>query len=228
MQRHVVVPGGSGQVGEGIVRALTEAGHRVTVPSRSPDRAEALFDGTDGVHIVEGSLDTADAATALADLVEASAPITDVVTSVGGWWSGPRVGELDPDEWQRVIGIGLGAHFHAANTFLPRLAGDRPTYTLVNGGGALEPVRGSGAVSVSAAAQLMLGRAIATDWADDPVKVTTLVLGTPIITRSRPTGRLGWLTADQVGEAVAAVVAGGAADDVVILNTYEDITALSN
>lgn len=224
--RIVLVAGGSGQVGEGIVHALLAGGARVVVPSRDPDRAQALLG--DHVDVVAGELSTAGAAAALRDsLGDAGLVPTDVIASLGGWWTGADVGELDPAEWDRVLSRGLGAHFHTANTFLPvlRRAG-AASYTFVNGGGALDPVPGSGAVCVSAAGQLMLGRAVAQQQAGTTTRVTTLLAVTPVLTRDRPAGREGWLTADVIGRLCAAFVGGRPLDPVVELTDLPAAEAL--
>ena len=81
----VVVPGGTGNVGEGIVRQFLRAGARVIVPSRSESRLNDLrgYLGTDvdrlvGVTAAYGTFDEADT------FAESLGQIDHVVTSVGG------------------------------------------------------------------------------------------------------------------------------------------------
>lgn len=227
MTRHVFVPGGPGTVGAGAVRVLLAAGHRVTVPApHETDDVRDRFPDHPALSVVPGRLDGANEARALREAVTSRAPVTDVVISTGAWWRGAPVGDLDPAEWDRVLAANLGAHFHAANTFLPVLAGDDPTYTLVTGGGALEPGAGSGPVSVSAAGALMLGRVLAAEQAHTAVRVTTLVVGTPVRGPDRE-GPENWLTADEVGTVAVALVDGrGPDDDVLFLDSHEDVQAL--
>ncbi len=210
--RTVLVAGGSGQVGEGIVDRLLAAGAGVIVPTRSDlDSVARRHGDAPGLVVLPGALGSAAEARDLrTQISDAGIPITDVVASIGGWWQGPAVGALPPEEWDHVIRMGLDAHFHTANTFLPvlsALAG--ASYTFVNGGGALGPVPGSGVVSVSAAAQLMLARVVAAEQAGGPVSVSSLVAGTPVRTRDRPTGPAGWLTAADLGRAVVGLVHDG-------------------
>lgn len=106
----------------------------MVVPTRSPERTTELL-GVQ-VRVVEGSLESAGDAAALRDLL-ADISLTDVVASVGAWWSGPPVGRLDAATYDGVVG---------------------------------------------------------------PVAVTSLVARTPVISRDRPDGRKGWLTAAQIGE----------------------------
>lgn len=227
--RTVLVLGGSGQVGAPIVQALLDDGARVTVPSRGPDRARDTLGEHERLLVVEGDVSSHDGAVALRDhLVDEGWSPTDVVASIGSWWQGDRVAELDPGEWQRVQAQGIGAHFHAANTFLPALleADAASTYLLVNGSGAEEPIPGSSAVNVSAAAQLMLGRVLAAEHADDDgLAVATLVIETPVVSRDRPEGRKDWLRAEDIADVVVAILAGRATDDVVRLADRDAPTA---
>ena len=61
-------------------------------------------------------------------------------------------------------------------------------------------------MSVVAQAALMLMRVLASEHRHEPVRVNTLILGTPIISRSRPDGDTDWLTAEDVGQYVAWLV----------------------
>lgn len=202
--RTLYVAGGAGEVGEGIVAALLARGARVAVSSRSAERLEALaarVGGEDRLVPVVGALDDDASAARLRDQVIARAGALDgVVASLGGWWQGAPVTAVPLELWRRLIDDSLTAHYLAARHFLPAIA-DREgaSYTLVNGAGGLGPVRGAGPISVSAAAQLMLKDVLAAEHRDRAVRVNALVLATPVLTRSRPTGRPEWLTAEDAG-----------------------------
>lgn len=219
----VFVAGGAGAVGEGIARQLLRAGARVVITSRSPDKLADVDDrlraeaGDDAPLVtVEGDLATPDAAARLRDdVLDRVGQLDAVVASLGGWWSGPRVVDLDLATWQDVLDRGLTAHFATATAFLPVVADhDGASYTMINGaGGVAGPVAGSGPVSVSAAGQAMLTKVLAAEHADDPVRINALVLMTPVITRKRPEGRADWLTADDAGRYVVHLVAGAGGED---------------
>lgn len=214
-QRRTLVAGGTGQVGEGIVRALLAAGDHVIVPGRDADRLAALrsrLDGPRGLETIEGDVGDQAGARSVRDVVLEGGRLDAVVASVGGWWSGPPAIDVPLRVWDEVLGRGLGTHLTLAQAFVPALA-DVPgsTYLLINGGGAEEPVAGSSAVNVSAAAQLMLGRVLAVEQADARVRIATLLIETPVLTRDRPEGKPGWVTADDVGTEVARLFA--ASDD---------------
>lgn len=212
-----LVAGGTGGVGTGIVRALLERDGTVVVPSRSQDSLDdlraRLDDPGDALVGVVGDLGDRAGAAAVA---ERAGALDHAVVSVGGWWSGPPARELDPDELDRVLAMGLHAHLFAAQALLPSLDGVAgATYLMINGGGALAPVAGSSAVVVSAAAQLMLARALEVEQPDEGATVRSVLLMTPIVTHTRPEGRDGWLTADEVGDRVVALQA-DPGDDVAV------------
>lgn len=212
-----IVAGGTGDVGEGIVRALLRAGARVVVPSRSAANLAALRERltTDGLGpgdaFVGVEADVGDEAGALAfreTLLDRGLLPDAVVASLGGWWNGPPLVQLPLARWQEVVDMGLTAHFVCAKTLLPLLAErEGSSYTFVNGGAALHAVPGSGPVSVSAAAQTMLKDVFAAEMPG--VRVQTLLLASLVLTRSRPDGPADWVSADAAG-AYAVHLAGPA------------------
>lgn len=219
--RTVLVPGGTGNVGEGIVRTLLTAGARVVVPSRSADRLDSLREliGTPLADRLEGVVATyetfADADELGASLSAKGIRVTDVVALVGGWWSGKALWEISESDWARVFVSPATTHIALVRAFLPHLdpAG---SYTLVAGFSSYSAEARSGPVSMQGAAQLMMRRVLSKEITDGP-RVNDLMLG-PIINRSRPQGRKQWLTADEVGMVAARVIS-----DPTITDTTVDI-----
>src|SRR3982750_1016228 len=90
--RRVLVPGGSGAVGEGVVRAYLATGAEVVVPTRTQQRAdefrELLGDLTAGqLHLFAHDYSTFEGAEALAvTMQDRLGGIDDVVAPIGGWW----------------------------------------------------------------------------------------------------------------------------------------------
>ena len=214
--RVVVVAGGAGEVGEGIVHALLAAGARVAVPSRSVTKLQQLRDHvTDDQRLVtfEGGLDDDAEAQRLGRVVvDRVGRPNAVFAALGRWWSGPRMVDLPSDRVLEVLDAGLMAHVRCARTFLPLLAADAGSlYVLVNGSGAREAVAGSGPANLSAAAQLMLKDVLVAEH-EDPGRICTLLLDTPIATRSREVARREWLTADEVGRYCAWLASPAAGD----------------
>lgn len=203
--RTVLVAGGTGNVGEGIVRALLTSGARVVVPSGSADRLTTLT-GLVGPELagllepVERSYRTFDEAEALAAAV---GPVTDLVQAVGGWNQGTPLWEVSEELWQRHFVGPATTHLALVRAFVPRLP-PAGSLTLVVGDSAVHPVPTAGPVSMQAAAQMVMRTTLSKELTGGP-RVNDLLLG-PIRTRSRTRGKKEWLTADQVGSAIAHVL----------------------
>lgn len=213
-ERTVLVAGGAGAVGEGIVGALLTAGARVVVPSRSAGRLEGLrdrFGGAGGLVTVVGDVGHPTGALAVRDRVADEVGALDaVIASVGGWWSGDPVVDLPVDTWRRLVDDRLTPHVVVARTFLPVVADRRgSSYTTINGSAGLEPVAGAGPQCVASAGLLMLTDVLAEEHRDAPVRINSLVLMTPVLTRARGDGPDHWLRADEVGRYAAHLVSAG-------------------
>lgn len=211
--RRVVVPGGTGAVGEGVVRSYLAAGADVVVPTRTQERAEefrrVLGDAaTDHLHLVVHDYTTFAGAEQLAEEMERRlGGVDDVVAPIGGWWAGKRLWEIDESDWQNVF-VGLAAaHVAVLRAFLPRLNA-RGAYTLIVGASAFTPVPGSGLVSMEQATLLMM-RQVAEAEVAGQQRVFALVLG-PVRTRLLDSGDPDWVSAEQVG--AVAVAASAAAE----------------
>jgi 3-oxoacyl-[acyl-carrier protein] reductase len=214
-EKIVLIAGGAGEVGEGIVRAFLAEGATVVVPSRSAKKLRALRSSQtdDGALITKvADVGTEDGPALLRDwIADEVGPLDAVVASLGGWWQGRPLTDVSLDTWHEVLDMGLTTHFNVAKTFIPVLAG-RPgaNYTFINGAAGLDPIPGAGPLSVSSAGQFMLKDVMAAE--NETVRINTLVLATPVRTRSRPDGDEDWLTADDAG-AYAVYLAGDAATD---------------
>jgi NAD(P)-dependent dehydrogenase (short-subunit alcohol dehydrogenase family) len=216
--RHVLVPGGTGGVGEGAVRAFLAAGADVVVPTRSEERAEQ-FRGvlgevpSDRLHLVVHDYTTFAGAEALAaTMAERLGSVDDVVAPIGGWWAGKRLWEIDESDWQSAF-IGLATtHMAVLRATLPRMTSGG-AYSIIVGASAFTPVPASGLVSMEQAALLMMQQVLAAELGRDK-RVFALQLG-PVRTRFTEAGDAtdpGWVSANQVGAvAVAASAATGAA-----------------
>jgi NAD(P)-dependent dehydrogenase (short-subunit alcohol dehydrogenase family) len=215
----VLVAGGTGEVGEGIVHVLLRTGAAVVVPSRSEEKLEQLQDRIDprsggNFVAISGDVGSAKGVLQVRERVDAVARRLDaVVTVIGRWWQkGPLIFS-NHDDWQAVLASNLTPHYLIANAFLPvinKVPGG--SYLVVTGAGADVPVPNSGLVSIAAHAQLMIVRVLASEHRHEPVRVNALVLGTPIVSRSRPEGDADWLTADEVGRYAAWLISGESAE----------------
>ena len=202
-----VVAGGTGRAGEPVVRALLARGATVVVPSRSPDRLAALQDRneSDRLHGVVGDISDL----SLGKRLTSFGPIDAVVASLGGWWEGAPLAELDAGTWRSIVDDNLTSHFLVARNFLPVLA-DRPgsVYLTLGGVASVLAVAGSGPISVTGAAQAMMMRVLAKEMAGTAVRLHEVDIFTPVVTDRWDGGEIDpeWLTGEQVGAAVADVL----------------------
>ena len=203
-EKTVLVAGGAGGVGEGISRQLLLAGAKVVVPTRSQEKAKELrdrfSDNSNLITIVGNIGDQSDVERVRDAVVKNVDTIDSVVASVGLWSQGAQLTQLPLITWQDVIENNLTSHFLLARTFLPLIV-DRPgsTYTMINGGSALMPFPEAGHISIVASAQIMMKDVLVAEHKDKPVRINTLLLATPIVTRFRQNASPNWLTADKVG-----------------------------
>lgn len=216
--KHVLVAGGAGGVGEGIVRALLDAGHRVVVPSRSPAKLDYLrarldAERTQNLVGIVGHVGETGGALALRDRIEHEVGRIDAaVASLGGWWEGGPLIDVPVELWDELMNEFLRAHFVFARTFIPVLQDqpERGRYIGIGGGAAYFPVPNAAPVSIAAAAQLMMTRALRSELRDPQLDILELVVDGPVNTRdSEGIAGPDWITADEVGTIVADLVAHG-------------------
>lgn len=207
--RTVLVPGGTGNVGEGVVRALLSEGAIVIVPSRSQDRLD-LLQKLIGPELAEKLIcyvapyESFSEADALATKIFSEVGgVTDVVPLIGGWWGGKALWDITAEDWQKVFVSPATTQMALLRSFFPKLPASG-TYTTIAGFSSYQPVPGSGPVSMQGAAQLMMRKALSAEVQSGP-RINDVMLG-PIINRSRPQGRKDWLDADQVGHVIVKII----------------------
>lgn len=224
--RHVLIPGGTGGVGEGAVRAYLAAGADVVVPTRSQQRADefraVLGDAaTDRLHLVVHDYATfAGAESLAATMVERLGSVDDVLAPIGGWWAGRRLWEISESDWNSAFTGLATTHMAVARAALPRMKADG-AYTVIVGSSAFTPVPGSGLVSMEQAAVAMMQQVLAAE-VDANKRVFAFQLG-PVRTRFTDASGAGdpdWVSAVQIGGvAVAASAAAGVPGQAVRLLT---------
>jgi 3-oxoacyl-[acyl-carrier protein] reductase len=121
-----VILGGTGNIGEGIVRAHIAAGATVVIPSRNANRIEvvrqALDEGADRLVGIEGDTQTFDGMTKIAEeAVDRAGLPAHVVASIGGWHGGQPVWQTDEQAWNTYFVNHSRSHFAAARAFIPRM-----------------------------------------------------------------------------------------------------------
>ena len=207
--QRVLIPGGTGAVGDGIVRNYLAAGAEVVVPTRTQHRADefraVLGDAaSERLHLVVHDYTTFAGAEDLAAQMQSNlGGIDHVVAPIGGWWSGKRLWEIDESDWDSAF-VGLAtAHMAVARAVLPRLTRDG-TYTVTVGASSSWPVPGSGLASMEQAAVLMMQQVVLAEL-DGKRRAFAIVLG-PVSSRAAR-GEPNWVTAEEVGRVLVGISA---------------------
>ncbi|HEL4101831.1 SDR family NAD(P)-dependent oxidoreductase [Stenotrophomonas maltophilia] len=208
----IVVAGGTGGVGEGIVRALLAAGATVAVTTRSESNVAKLRSyvqdvAGDRLHAFIGGFSTEQEALSLAQTIKNEFGEADVVVaSLGGWTQGQAIPNVSMQTWENVIRDNLTSHFLAMKALFPLLAARRGRYVHINGSSAEMSYPGAGPVAAMAAAQKSLALTLAKEVGPIQVKVNELILP-PINTRQRMAySKQDFLSAVQVGEYIGKLI----------------------
>jgi NAD(P)-dependent dehydrogenase (short-subunit alcohol dehydrogenase family) len=185
MGRFVLVAGGTGNVGQYVVRALLQHGAAVVVPSRSEERLAALR-ATVPERLVDALIgietdisDERKAAELIRELEARRWPLYAAIAALGRFVAAPSMLAAPLRDLRAAVDDYLIAHFLAARTFVPVLE-PGGSYVFINGPLAFESMfEGSGLVSVVTAAQAMLARVLMKEIGDRPVRLNEVVVYTP-------------------------------------------------
>lgn len=215
--KKIVVLGATGGVGEGIVRSLLLQGATVFACGRSQDKINDLLEYVSDIpnrqlftarinlhHEVNGRL--------LQRNIEEMFPEPNaVVASIGSWCEGRRLIDMEMNAWQTILQNNITAHFIAMKYLVPTLKRPGGQYIHVNGFAAEMTFPYSAPVAAAAAAQKSMALTLREEMADEGIDVYELILG-PINTRRRFQQSGDWHTAENIGEYIASLVSGDAAD----------------
>jgi NAD(P)-dependent dehydrogenase (short-subunit alcohol dehydrogenase family) len=206
--KKAVVLGGTGGVGEGIVRALLKEGATVIVPTRSEHKIQRLKDYVSDVLTGKlvpyiGSVNTEENASELAKyLMKEYKQVDMAVASLGGWHQGFPIYSYPTEQWHRILSDNLTSHFLATKTLVPLLNSVESYYFHINGFSADQPYPMAGPVAMTAAAQKSLIQTLSMEVSKTGIKVYELILG-PMKTRDRLKhghGQPDWYFPEEIGE----------------------------
>ena len=202
----VLVAGGTGYLGNAVVRELIGSGYDVAatwVVERERERLES-----EPVELIEADLFDADqvgAAISKVDDLEA------VVNLVGGFSDGPRVHETDPEDFERMLRLNVMPGFQLARAAMPRLI-ERSggAFVGVSARPALRPYAGAAGYISSKAAVLAFVQALDAEYKGDGILCNAIlpsVIDTPANREAMPNAdHSKWVPPERIAKVVRFLV----------------------
>ena len=174
MGQGVLVAGGTGALGGAVLEELLDAGWDVTatwVLERERDRVAGALG--DRVNLVQADLFDPDA---VASAVGAVDDLRAVVNLVGGYASGGKVHEVEPDELDRMLRLNLKPGFLLARAAMPRIAdAGGGAYVGVSARAALRPFPGAAAYITAKAGVIAFVQALAVEYRDAGIRANAVL-----------------------------------------------------
>jgi NAD(P)-dependent dehydrogenase (short-subunit alcohol dehydrogenase family) len=184
----VLVAGGTGALGEAVLRELVDFGYQVSatwVAEQEAQRVESELG--EAVRLMRADL--LDPAGAV-DAVEAVPDLEAVVNLVGGFSDGPKVHETEPADFQRMIRLNVEPAFNLARAAMPLLS-ERGggAFVGVSARAALRPFPGAAGYITGKAALLAFVQALDAEYKGAGVRCNAVlpsVIDTPANRRATP------------------------------------------
>ena len=203
----IVVAGGTGRVGEGLVRSFLLEGARVIVPVRSTAKDQRLRSYVEGIDT--GKLvclpthvgDEASIREFRKRVLEEFERIDLAVACLGGWYYGYPLHRMPYRDWQMILHDNLDTYFLFMKNFLSILhEQNQGMYVMINGSPSEMIIPEEGATSIVAAAQAMMSRALAEEARSTGVRIYSVMVYNPVRTRDRGQNVMpDWPSAEDLG-----------------------------
>lgn len=179
--KHALVTGGGRGIGRGIVRALADAGARVTIADRDGDVAVDVASEFSSGKAFAVSMDVANRQSVETgfDRAEATFGVVQVAVANAGVLTFAPFLDLSVEEWQRHVDVDLSGVFHTAQTAARRMAARQQpgSVIVVTSVSAEVPSRTQGHYCAVKAGALMLVRAMAWELANRQIRVNSIAPG---------------------------------------------------
>ena len=180
-QRHVFVAGGTSGINLGIAQAFAQAGARVSVISRSPQKVEQAVTGLQraGAQAYGQSADVRDpeaVTQALRAASERFGPIDVLVSGAAGNFLA-RATDLSPNAFKTVVDIDLLGSFNVARLAHPFLRAPGASVIQISAPQAFTPTPYQAHVCAAKAGVDMLTRVLALEWGPQGIRINSIVPG---------------------------------------------------
>jgi NAD(P)-dependent dehydrogenase (short-subunit alcohol dehydrogenase family) len=184
----VLVAGGTGALGEAVLRELVDSGYRVSATWMVEQEAERV-ESELGEQVKLMQADLLDPAGA-ADAVKAVGDLEAVVNLVGGFSDGPNVHETEPADFKRMIALNVEPAFNLARAAMPVLS-DRGggAFVGVSARPAIRPFPGAAGYITGKAALLAFIQALDAEYKGAGVRCNAVlpsVIDTPANRKASP------------------------------------------
>ncbi|MET0510994.1 MAG: SDR family NAD(P)-dependent oxidoreductase [Thermoleophilaceae bacterium] len=202
----VLVAGGTGVLGTAVVRELLASDYEVAATWVVESEHERL--ASEPVELIQADLfDPAQVETAVTAVRDLEA----VVNLVGGFSSGPRVHETDPEDFERMVRLNVMPGFLLARAAMPHMikrgAG---AFVGVSARPALRPFSGAAGYISSKAAVLALIQALDAEYKNDGIRCNAIlpsVIDTPVNREEMPDAdHSKWVPPAQIAKVVRFLV----------------------
>ncbi len=209
----VLVLGGTGNVGQGIVAALLEAGSPVLVVGRDPGRLAALceqFADEPGLETMLGSLGDDGSARSVAERVaQRRRPLAAVVDAMGGPYNRGRVTDRSGDALLQALQADVMPHVHAGRHLLPLLQGGPHArrYVVIGGPAGYKAWAGHGETSITLSATRMYAQVLHQEAQALGVRAQMLEVNNPVCTPTNAANAcIEWPSALLVGRRLVSLL----------------------
>ena len=178
--RVAIVTGASAGLGEGIARALAQAGARVAVVARRYDRLAKLAGEIGGVPVVCDLAELSQVAAVVPAVRDQLGAPEILVNAAGNYVSRDRAEDEDPDAIRRTLELNLVAPFRLAQDVYPHMAAvGRGAIVNISSIGGQVGIPGIPQASYAASKLGLSGLTVelAVQWARDGIRVNTIAPG---------------------------------------------------
>ena len=216
--KNAVVGGGTGRVGEGLVRAFLLEGAQVIVPVRSDAKEQKLRSYVSDV--TSGGLfcypaqlgDDGSVQELRKKILDEFKRVDLAVACLGGWYYGHPLHHMPFDDWRTVLHDNLDTHFLFMKNILSILHDQNEgLFVMINGSPSEMVIPEEGASSIVAAAQSMMSRVLAQEAKTTRVRVHSVAVYNPVRTRDRDGMVMpDWPTAEDLGDYIVKMFTGEA------------------